>query len=153
MPINENIRVGILKVHTNMYPEQFSFFEKEKFDGLIIEGTGLGHTPGHTYPEDGSTKIHASIFDAIKKLIDSGCMVVMTPGTIYGRIDMNVYDKGRDLLKFGVLGNYSDMLPETAFVKLAWLLSNYPKEEVKELIGKNLRGEITDRIETESFLI
>jgi glutamyl-tRNA(Gln) amidotransferase subunit D len=153
MPINENIRVGILKVHTNMYPEQFSFFEKEKFDGLIIEGTGLGHTPGHVYTEDESTKIHANIFGAIQSLVNSGCIVVMSPGTIYGRIDLNVYDKGRDLLNFGVLGNYSDMLPETAFIKLVWLLSNYPKEEVKELIGKNLRGEITDRVEKDTFLI
>jgi len=35
-----------------------------------------------------------------------------------------------------------DMLPETAFVKLAWLLGNYKAEEARELIGKNLRGEI-----------
>src|SRR3989344_8234750 len=37
-------KVGLLKIHVNMFPEQFSFFKGYK--GLIIEGTGLGHTPG-----------------------------------------------------------------------------------------------------------
>jgi glutamyl-tRNA(Gln) amidotransferase subunit D len=38
------------------------------------------------------------------------------------------------------------MTPETAYIKLAWLLSNY-KDKVKELYGKNLRGEISERSE------
>ncbi len=66
---------------------------------------------------------------------------------------MNVYSKGREIQEIGVLGNYSDMTSETAFIKLAWLLSNYKKEKVKELITKNLRGEISDRTEKETFLI
>ena len=66
---------------------------------------------------------------------------------------MNVYTPGRQLIEAGVIGNYTDMTPETAFVKLAWLLSNYKKEQVKELFSKNLRGEISDRSEKEYFLI
>jgi len=61
---------------------------------------------------------------------------------------MNVYSPGRELLKIGVLGNQNDMLPEVAYVKLAWLLSNH-KKEVRELIGENLRGEINSRIKDE----
>jgi L-asparaginase/Glu-tRNA(Gln) amidotransferase subunit D len=64
---------------------------------------------------------------------------------------MNVYAYGRELLKAGVLGNYADMTAETAFVKLAWLLSN--KIDVKENISKSLRREINERIESkEDFL-
>ncbi|MBI3290662.1 Glu-tRNA(Gln) amidotransferase subunit GatD, partial [Candidatus Falkowbacteria bacterium] len=37
-------KVGLLKIHINMFPEQFSFFKG--YQGLVIEGTGLGHTPG-----------------------------------------------------------------------------------------------------------
>ena len=44
------------------------------------------------------------------------------------------------------------MTPATTFIKLAWLLSNYDKREVKELIGKNLKGEITKRTEEDVFL-
>ena len=43
------------------------------------------------------------------------------------------------------------MLPETAFVKLAWLLGNYSKQ-VKELMSKNLRNEINENINVNEFL-
>ncbi|MBS3096656.1 hypothetical protein J4480_04410 [Candidatus Woesearchaeota archaeon] len=140
-------KVGLLKITINMFPEQFEFFKNYK--GLVIEGTGLGHTPGHVPNE--LAKIHEKIFPAIKKVIDSGCVVVMTTTCLFGRVEMQVYSKGRDLLKLGVVPG-EDMLPDTAFVKLAWLLGNYKKEEVKELIGKNLRGEISERSDEKGFL-
>ena len=144
---NMEEKVCLLKITINMFPEQFEFFKNYK--GLVIEGTGLGHTPGHVPNE--LAKIHEKIFPAIKKVIDSGCVVVMTTTCLFGRVEMQVYSKGRDLLKLGVIPG-EDMLPETAFVKLAWLLGNYKKEEVKELIGKNLRGEISERSDEKGFL-
>jgi glutamyl-tRNA(Gln) amidotransferase subunit D len=133
-------RVGLLKIHVNMFPEQFSLYKGWK--GLVIEGTGLGQTPGHVTTKE--TEMHKKIFPAIKEVIDSGCVVVMTTTCIFGRVSMNVYDKARDLQKLGVIPG-QDMLSETALVKLAWLLKNKPKE-VKESVGENLRGEINERI-------
>ncbi len=141
-------KVGLMKIHIQMQPEQFEFYKGYK--GLIVEGTGLGHTPGQV-PDD-ITKIHKKIYPAIKSVIGSGCVVVMTSQCLYGRVQMNVYDKGRDLTALGVIPG-EDMLPETAFVKLAWLLGNYSKDEVKKLITQNLRGEISDRTEERNFLI
>ena len=46
---------------------------------------------------------------------------------------MNVYSTARNLRSAGVIGHLNDMTPETAFIKLAWLLSNYSKEESKKL--------------------
>ncbi len=43
------------------------------------------------------------------------------------------------------------MTAETALVKLAWLLGNYSAKEAKELIGKNLRGEITPFTRTDTY--
>lgn len=139
-------KVGLLRIHINMFPEQFEFYKGYK--GLVIEGTGLGHTPGHV-PNEYAT-IHKKIFPAIKKIIDAGCVVVMTTQCLYGRVHMHVYNKGTDLMNLGVIPG-EDMLPNTAFVKLAWLLANYPKEKVKEMIAKNLRGEISSRTEKEMF--
>ena len=141
-------KVGLLKVHINMFSEQFEFFKDYK--GLVIEGTGLGHTPGQAPNE--ICEIHKKIYPAIKKVIDSGCVVVMTTQCIFGRVQMHVYSKGTDLVNLGVvLGE--DMLTETAFIKLAWLLGNYKdKEEIKRLIGVNLRGEINPRIEPSEYL-
>ena len=65
---------------------------------------------------------------------------------------MNVYDKGRDLLDLGVIPG-KDMLANTAFVKLSWLLANYPKKEVEKMMQDNLRGEINEKIAyAEDFL-
>ena len=130
-------KVAILKIHINMFPEQFSFYEGYK--GLIIEGTGLGHTPGQVpNPE---CEIHKKIYPAIKKVIQSGCIIIMTTQCLYGTVNMNIYDKGRDLLDLGVISG-EDMLANTALVKLSWLLGNYKSDEAKKLISQNLRGEI-----------
>ncbi len=143
-------KVGLLKIHVNMFPEQFSFFADNKFKGLIIEGTGLGHTPGQAPNE--LCEIHEKMYPAIKKIIDSGCVVVMTTQCIFGGVNMNVYDKGRDLLELGVISG-KDMLANTALVKLSWLLANHNKDEAIKLIRENLRGEINEKISyQEDFL-
>lgn len=140
-------KVGLLKITINMFPEQFELYAG--YNGLVIEGTGLGHTPGQAPNE--YCAIHKKIYPAIKKVIDSGCVVVMTTQCLFGRVHMHVYDKGVDLTNLGVIPG-KDMLPETAFVKLAWLLGNYKKDEAKELIVKNLRGEINERLMKDEFL-
>ncbi|MBI2572974.1 Glu-tRNA(Gln) amidotransferase subunit GatD [Candidatus Woesearchaeota archaeon] len=138
---NMEDKVGLLKIHVHMFPEQFEFFRGYK--GLVIEGTGLGHTPGQLPNE--LCAIHKEIYPALKRVIESGCVVVMTSQCIYGGVNMNVYSKGRDLLELGVISG-EDMLANTAFVKLAWLLANYSSSDVKRLIGQNLRGEICEKI-------
>jgi glutamyl-tRNA(Gln) amidotransferase subunit D len=141
-------KVALLKIHVNMFPEQFSFFKEQEFKGLIIEGTGLGHTPGQV-PND-LTKIHKKIYPAIKDLVKSGCVVVMTTQCMFGQTNLNVYDKGRDLLELGVISG-KDMLANTALVKLSWLLGNFNQEETKKLISQNLRGEFNETLLYEEF--
>jgi len=141
----ENLKVGILKTRTQMFAEEYSVYKS--FDGLVVEGTGLGHLPNEKIDE--FTKENEKIFGVVKTL--SGKMpVVMTSQCISGRVNMNVYTPQRELLEIGVIPG-EDMTPETAFIKLAWLLSNYKKEEVKKLISKNLRGEISERTEKNNF--
>jgi glutamyl-tRNA(Gln) amidotransferase subunit D len=147
--IDERLKVGIIKTHTNMFASEFLAFKD--FNGLVIEGTGLGHIPNEEIDE--YTAENRKISDVVSELVKSGIIVVMSPQTIYGRIQMNVYTPQRELQSIGVLGHLSDMTPETTFIKLAWLLSNYKKDEVKELISKNLRGEISERTEKDAFLI
>ena len=140
-------KVGLLKVHPNMLPEQFEFFRNYK--GLVIEGTGLGQAPVGNPNE--ITKIHKKNMEAIKKIIKNGCVVAMASQCIFGKVQMHVYSNAIDLVNIGVIPG-QDMLSETAFIKLAWLLGNYKKDEVKDLIAKNLRGEINERLSNEEFL-
>lgn len=142
----DKLKVGIIKVHTNMYAEQFDFYKK--WDGLVVEGLGIaGNVPINETDE--FTKEHTKIYTSLKKLTAKGVVVVAALQTIFGRVNMNVYSTGRKMQEAGMMGNYSDMTPETTFVKLAWLLSNYPQAKVKELIGQNLRGEITPKTRAE----
>lgn len=114
------------------------------YDGVVLVGTGLGHVPTNAFNDK-----HAhSIFKNIKSLIDSGIAVVMASQTIYGRINMNVYSTGRLLKEAGVIGDGADWTPETAFVKLCWVLGHEKKPgKVAELMMKNIAGEISERSE------
>jgi len=141
-------KVSILRCHPNMFPGQFECYKGYK--GLIIEGTGLGQAPVGVPNE--LCEIHKKNLTAIKHLIENGTIVIMTSQTIFGRVQMHVYSNAIDLVNAGVIPG-EDMLTETAFIKLAWLLGNYKdKDEIKKLIRANLRGEINPRIEPDEFL-
>lgn len=132
----QDVKVGWLRSRPEMFASELKVFAK--YDGLLLEGTGLGHMPIGKHSE------HEKILKELKALCKK-MPVFMSTQTIYGRVDMNVYGPGRTLIDLGVLGNYSDMHPETAYLKLAWVLSNYPKE-VKEKMAENIRGEFSSRI-------
>jgi glutamyl-tRNA(Gln) amidotransferase subunit D len=134
-------KVGLIKMHPLITEKEIEFYKKEKYLGLIIEGTGLGHTP---------IRENDSFIKTIKSLVDSGCIVLMTSQCLNGRVHENVYTNLRKLKSAGVI-YCEDMLPETALIKLSWLLGNYSKEETKKLLPKNLRGEITEFTKTNTF--
>ena len=87
-----------------------------------------------------------SLIPSLKSLIDSGISIVIAPQTISGRLDMSIYTAGRLLNEIGVIGNGCDWLPETALVKLMWVLGHTkdPKK-VKEMMLTNVAGEIGQR--------
>jgi len=49
------------------------------------------------------------------------------------------------LKDIGILGDQLDLSAETAYIKLAWLLSNHP-EHARIMMHENLRGELNNRI-------
>ena len=76
----------------------------------------------------------------------------MTSQCIYGRVNMNVYSTGREILDSGVISGL-DMTPETAYVKLCWALGQSDdREEVNKIMHKNMAGEISDKTSIKCFL-
>jgi glutamyl-tRNA(Gln) amidotransferase subunit D len=128
-----------------MFAKEFSFFKD--YDGLIIEGSGIGNAPVMSFDKESEEAelINKAIISLCKKL-----PVALTSQTIHGRVSMDVYSVSRRLKDAGVLGNNCDMTTETAYIKLAWLISNHPKQ-VKELYSQNLRGEITESSEQRAY--
>ncbi|OQX21396.1 MAG: glutamyl-tRNA(Gln) amidotransferase subunit D [Candidatus Altiarchaeales archaeon A3] len=106
----------------------------EKYKGIVIEGTGLGH-------------VNESLIDTIKRAIDNGKFIAMTSQTIFGRTNLEVYATGRKLLKAGVVP-CEDMFPEVAYVKLMFALGHYDKyEDIKNFMLTNIAYEINKRSE------
>ncbi len=104
----------------------------EGFHGIVIAGTGLGHTSTTLIPQ-------------LKRLSDKGTLIVMTSQCMHGRVCDRVYDTGRDLLHAGVIEG-GNLLPEVALVKLMWVLGN-EKDRAKAaaLMQENLKGECMRR--------
>ena len=122
----------LLKFHPGFNPEMITLAVSSGARGIVLEGTGLGHVSKYCY-------------DAIKKALKEDVPVFMTSQTIWGRVDMNVYVTGRDLLNIGVTP-LEDMISETALVKLMWVLGQTrSQEKVRELMLETVAGEITER--------
>ena len=109
-----------------------------KYKGIVIEGVGLGHVAGSDAVK--------SWIPNLKKHIRNGLVICMTPQTIFGRVDPYIYSTAREILDAGVIF-LEDMLPETAFVKLGFVLSHHgSKARVKDLMLQNMAGELSDRL-------
>ena len=142
--MNEN--VAMQYVYPGLKPEELS--RLSKYDGVVLVGFGLGHIPVNLSGSKGSV----SLLGPVKELVASDIPVVFASQAIYGRVDMNVYTNQRALLDAGIIGNMCDMTPETAYVKLMWVLGREKKQaKVKELMESNLVGEISDRTEIVSY--
>ncbi len=142
-----NPNVCLIWIHPGIKPEFVKSLGKF-YDGVVLAGTGLGHV--QTNKKD---KFCTPIISEIENLINSGIPVAMSPQTIFGRINMNVYETGRKLVKIGVMGNYCDWTPETALVKLMWVLGHTKNmKKIKEMMEKNYVGEISERSIPEGFI-
>jgi glutamyl-tRNA(Gln) amidotransferase subunit D len=129
--------VALVHFYPGMGPGEFEALTSSA-KGVVIAGTGLGHVSEELIP-------------SIRKAVDAGVAVVMATQTLYGRVDMYVYETGRDLVKAGVIPA-EDMLPETAFVKLMWVLGHTTDpDEVRRQMRESLVGEINPSLRVGEF--
>jgi glutamyl-tRNA(Gln) amidotransferase subunit D len=135
-------KVAIIKFYPGFDPAIIDWYIDKDYKGIILEGTGLGN-----FNVD-----KKSVLPQIERAIKSGLTVCMTTQTIYGRVNAYVYSTMRHLSERGVI-YLDDMLTETAYVKLMWVLGQtQDKEEVKKLMLENIAGEFNPRIQPNMFL-
>ncbi len=125
-------KVALLKYYPGMYPSLIEYLVDSGYHGIVIEGTGFGHVGDQIIP-------------AIRRATKDGVPVVIATQTVFGTVNLNVYSTGRKMLAAGAIPAH-DMLAETAYVKLSWILARTQDlDEVKKLMLSNLAGEIGER--------
>ncbi|NQU06636.1 MAG: Glu-tRNA(Gln) amidotransferase GatDE subunit D, partial [Calditrichaeota bacterium] len=133
-------RISIVYYYPNMKPDIIDSLVDNGYKGIIIAGTGLGHVNKPLYP-------------SIKRAISNGVHIYMTVETLWGYVQMYVYDTGRDIMELGVVPG-ANMLPEVAYVKLGWVLGHtHDREKVAEMMLTPYAGEITEREPVDGYLI
>jgi len=129
--------VALVKFFPGMHPKMLEALLDLGIKGVVIEGTGFGHVGEYLLP-------------AVKKLTDAGVVVAMASQTLYGRVNLYVYRRGRELLAAGVVP-VEDMLPEVAYAKLSWALANFKREEVPQVLKTPVAFEINPRSDPLAF--
>jgi len=133
-------KISIVYYYPNMRPDIIDSLIDNGYRGIIIAGTGLGHVNKPLYP-------------SLKRAQENKIAVYMTVQTLWGYVQMYVYDTGRDMMELGVVPA-ANMLPEVAYVKLAWALGQTADlDEVKRIMLTPIAGEITDREPSNGYLI
>src|SRR5512136_1999218 len=115
---------SMLHFYPGFEAEHFDFIAS-KVKGVVVAGTGLGH-------------VSEEIVQSIRKAVKDGVHVFVTTQCLHGSVNLNVYSTGRDMLAAGAVP-VSDMLPETAYVKLMWAMGqSKDSDEVKRLMLTNI---------------
>ncbi len=133
-------KVTILYYYPNMLPDVVDAILDKGYRGIIIAGTGLGHVNKPLYP-------------ALKRAVDSGVHIYMTVQTLWGYVQMYVYETGREIMELGVVPA-ANMLPEVAYMKLCWALGQTDdRDEVRRIMLTPVADEITEREPYNGYLI
>ena len=132
--------ISIVYYYPNMRPDIIDSLIDNGYRGIVIAGTGLGHVNKPLYP-------------ALKRAHEKGIAVYMTVQTLWGYVQMYVYDTGRDMMELGVVPT-ANMLPEVAYGKLGWALGQTTDlGEVRKIMLTPVAGEITEREPSNGYLI
>ncbi|MDO5825789.1 MAG: Glu-tRNA(Gln) amidotransferase subunit GatD [Methanosphaera sp.] len=141
LEINDNIskKVALVKMYPGINPELIDVYVDKGYEGLVIEGTGLGHCSDE-------------VITSISRATSENIPVVMTSQCIFGRTNMNVYSSGRRLLHENVI-SVNDMIPETAYTKLSWAAAQSDDvDEIYSIMQSNLKGEMNTTLSQRYFI-
>ncbi len=134
-------KVTLLYYYPGMQPDVIDALVDKGYKGIVIAGTGLGHVNRATYP-------------ALERAHAAGVQLFMTLQTLWGFVQMHVYETGREILELGVVP-LANMLPEVAYVKLGWALGMHPDapEDVRTLMTTPLAHDMTEREPHDGYIV
>ncbi|MBA4377637.1 MAG: Glu-tRNA(Gln) amidotransferase GatDE subunit D [Gemmatimonas sp.] len=133
-------RVSLVYYYPGMKPDVIDSLVDHGYKGIVIAGTGLGHVNRPLYP-------------ALERAHKAGVSMFMTVQTLWGFVQMYVYETGREIMELGVVPA-ANMLPEVAYMKLGWALGQtQDPAEVARIMLTPIARDITEREPYNGYLV
>lgn len=124
--------VALLPVYPGLSPAVLTYL-CETHAGVVLEGYGAGNLPSAG---------PLSLVPAIRAATARGVSVVVCTQCLVGSTEMELYQVGKAALEAGAIP-VMDMTPETALVKLMWVLGQAPStSDVKARMQQAFAGEL-----------
>jgi len=126
-------KIAVLKLFPGMDPEIFTFLQQRGYEGVYIEGFGLGGVPF----------LKGDFTAAIGRASEAGMPILVGSQCRYEGSNLSVYETGQRILACGGIPVH-DMTQEAVVTKLMWGLGQQKgREGIRALFARNLAGEVS----------
>lgn len=127
--------VAFITIFPGMSPNIIYRICESGIKGIVLEAFGFGNVP---------ILGKYSLIPAIKSATSAGIPIIITSQTLYGKVDLTIYECGKMAMDAGAI-SAKDMTSEATLIKLMFMLGqNLKLEEISKEITKNWAGEIDE---------